>query len=53
MTTSPFFILNNGTGHIAIQLGRKLQWDPETETFPNDPTANRLRARAYREPWGV
>ena len=40
-------------GHIAIQLGRKLQWDPVAETFGNDPAANRLRTRAYREPWGL
>ena len=40
-------------GHIAIQVGRKLQWDPAAETFPNDGEANRLCDRPYREPWGL
>jgi hypothetical protein len=37
-------------GNIAMQLGRPLRWDPRTETF-DDETANRLRSRAYRQPW--
>jgi len=36
---------------IAWMLGRKLVIDPETETFRNDDDANRMRARAKREPW--
>jgi len=27
-------------GHLSINLGRKLRWDPETETFPGDEEAN-------------
>ena len=38
-------------GHIAIQVGRKLKWDPDAETFTNDDTANRLLSRSMRSPW--
>ena len=34
--------------NIAIKLGRTLQWDPETEQFPNDPDANQLLQRPQR-----
>ncbi|MBX6314919.1 MAG: Gfo/Idh/MocA family oxidoreductase [Isosphaeraceae bacterium] len=36
-------------GNIAYKLGRRLQWDAETETFPNDPEANALLGREYRK----
>lgn len=36
---------------IAIRLGRKLKWDPKTETFPGDDEANRRLVRALRAPW--
>jgi len=38
-------------GHIAIQVGRKLKWDPDAERFTNDQTANRLLHRPMRSPW--
>jgi len=38
-------------GHIAIQVGRELKWDPENERFTNDETANRLLSRPMRSPW--
>ncbi len=38
-------------GHIAIQIGRKLKWDPEAERFINDDAANRLLSRPMRSPW--
>ena len=38
-------------GHIAIQVGRKLQWDPDAEQFVNDDAANRLLTRPMRSPW--
>jgi predicted dehydrogenase len=38
-------------GHIAIQLGRKLRWDPDAEKFINDDAANRLLSRPMRSPW--
>lgn len=39
--------------YIACQLGRKVRWDPASRSFINDEEANRLRSRAYREPWRV
>ena len=38
-------------GHIAIQLGRKLRWDPDAEKFIGDDAANRLLSRPMRSPW--
>lgn len=36
---------------IARELGRKLTFDPATESFINDEQANRLCRRAHRAPW--
>lgn len=36
---------------IARELGRKLRFDPVTESFVNDEQANRLCRRAHRAPW--
>jgi predicted dehydrogenase len=38
-------------GHIAILLGRKLQWDPAAERFVGAPEADRLLSRPMRPPW--
>jgi len=38
-------------GNIAMDLGRKLRWNPGTEEFIDDDQANRMRSRAMREPW--
>lgn len=38
-------------GNIAMELGRKLTWDPQKEEFPGDDAANRLRSRTAREDW--
>ena len=40
-------------GTIAMTLGRKLRWDPLSETFVGDEMANRLRRRAMRAPWSL
>jgi len=40
-------------GNQAVQLGRKLQWNPDKEQFINDPEANRLLSRAKRSPWNI
>ncbi len=40
-------------GHIAIQVGEKLQWDPQTEKFVNNEKANHLLTRPMRQPWNV
>lgn len=37
--------------YIAWQLGRTLTLDTEKIEFVNDAEANRMRSRAYREPW--
>jgi hypothetical protein len=37
--------------NICMWLKRNLKFDPEKAEFINDPEANRLRARAMREPW--
>lgn len=41
-------------GHLcvtAMEVGRKIRWDPRTETITDDPEAERLLSRAYRAPW--
>lgn len=38
-------------GEIAMQTGRKLHWNPDTETFVNDMNANRYLMRSFRAPW--
>ncbi len=38
-------------GNIAYRLKRALKWDPAAERFVNDPVANRMLSRPYREPW--
>jgi hypothetical protein len=38
-------------GAIAIEVGRKIRWDPKTETIIGDPEASRLLSRSYRKPW--
>ena len=38
-------------GEIALQLGRKLKWDPDAEQFVNDDAANRMVTRPMRSPW--
>ena len=39
-------------GHIAIQLGRKLKFDPDKERFAADDEANKMLALPPgRSPW--
>ncbi len=38
-------------GGIAVKLGRKLRWNPQTERFINDPQADSLLTYAMRPPW--
>jgi predicted dehydrogenase len=40
-------------GNIATRLGRSLRFDPEKEQFIEDPAANALVRREYREHWGT
>jgi predicted dehydrogenase len=37
--------------NICKRMGRPIKWDPAKETCLDDDEANRLRTRAYREPW--
>jgi hypothetical protein len=39
--------------HIAMKLPRKLEWDPLTERFKNDPEANAYLSRSQRAPYGT
>jgi myo-inositol 2-dehydrogenase/D-chiro-inositol 1-dehydrogenase len=41
------------TGWIAMKLGRKLTWDPAKEEFIGDDTANAMRSRVQRAPYGI
>ena len=38
-------------GHVAMTLGRKLEWDPKTEKIIGDPEASRMLGTAMRSPW--
>ncbi len=39
-------------GHIAVQVGRKLKWDPDAERFIGDDAANKLLSLPPgRSPW--
>jgi predicted dehydrogenase len=40
-------------GNIAMQLDRKLRWDPVREEFLDDEMANRMRHRSMRSPWSL
>ncbi|MCF7956076.1 MAG: Gfo/Idh/MocA family oxidoreductase [Phycisphaerae bacterium] len=37
--------------HIAIQRGKKLNWDPKAERFTNDDGANKMLVIGHRKPW--
>lgn len=57
------FALNEANGHrsctlvnlgkIAIRLGRKLNFDPQTQRFIGDEGANRLINQPMRSPWHI
>lgn len=37
--------------NIAYRVGRRIEWDAAKETIPNDPEAEKLLGRTYRDPW--
>jgi len=37
--------------NIAWRVGRKITWDVENERVVNDPEADKLVAKMYRDPW--
>lgn len=40
-------------GVIAMELGRKIHFDPATESIIDDAEATRLLSRSYRSPWDL
>jgi predicted dehydrogenase len=46
--TNPGHLMN-----IAWRLGRRVEWDAQTETIPGDPEANTLVSKTYRSPWAL
>jgi predicted dehydrogenase len=38
-------------GNIALKLNRKVEWNPQNESFVNDPEADKFKKRAMREKW--
>jgi len=36
---------------ISYKLGRSIQWDGSSESFPQDSEAQALLRRNYRKPW--
>lgn len=38
-------------GNIAYRVGRRIVWDGQNETIPNDPDATALLGRTYRAPY--
>lgn len=38
-------------GNLVARLGRKIAWDPKTETIPGDAEAAAMLSRPGREPW--
>ncbi len=40
-------------GQIAMLLGRKIRFNPDTEEILDDPTATRMLGNAMRSPWHV
>jgi predicted dehydrogenase len=38
-------------GQIAMLTGRRINWDPDSETIIDDPGASALLGRACRQPW--
>ncbi|MDR0535207.1 MAG: Gfo/Idh/MocA family oxidoreductase [Puniceicoccales bacterium] len=39
--------------HTAMLLGRRLHWNPNTETISNDANASALLSPDYRQPWSI
>jgi predicted dehydrogenase len=40
-------------GNIAMQLGRKLRWNPDAEDFVGDSAASSMLIRPQRSPWTI
>ena len=56
LTVTPIDILHRSVsiaslGNAAMQLKRKVRWDPDNERYIDDPEANRMLSRSMRSPW--
>ncbi|OGV70505.1 MAG: hypothetical protein A2283_08715 [Lentisphaerae bacterium RIFOXYA12_FULL_48_11] len=40
-------------GNIAMQLGRKIRWDAETESVVGDISGQQMLSRSMRDPWKI
>ncbi len=38
-------------GNIAVRSGKKIQWDPKSETIVGDADASKSLSKEYRSPW--
>lgn len=38
-------------GNIALKLNREVEWNPQNESFNNDPEAEKFRSRKMRDKW--
>ena len=45
-STNPGHLMN-----ISWQVGRRVRWDGDKDQIPDDPEANALVTKPYREPW--
>jgi myo-inositol 2-dehydrogenase/D-chiro-inositol 1-dehydrogenase len=57
-TVAPVEVAHRATticliGDIAMRLRQTLKWDPAVERFVGNDAANRMLARAMREPWRI
>ncbi len=37
--------------NLSLRLGRRLEWNPDTEEIVNDAEASKMLVRPYRSPW--
>ena len=52
MATSFRSITPGFLGYVSDRVGRKLKWDPKTETVVGDAEADKLLKKVeYRAPW--
>jgi predicted dehydrogenase len=40
-------------GNIAVRTGKKISWDPQSETIVGDAEASRWLTKEYRKPWSL
>ena len=40
-------------GDMALRFNKRLMWDPQTQTFRNNPEANQFVNKDYRDGWSL